>query len=60
MQFKWNPDKANLNLKNHGVSFTEASTVFNDHLSTTYGTGQIISNTAMKLLIDKTLQTNRD
>ena len=36
MQFEWNPDKANLNLKKHGVSFTEASTVFHDPLSITY------------------------
>lgn len=36
MQFEWNPDKANLNLKKHGVSFNEASTVFNDPLSITF------------------------
>jgi uncharacterized protein len=36
MQFEWNPDKANLNLKKHGVSFIEASTVFNDPLSMTF------------------------
>ena len=36
MQFEWNPDKANLNLKKHGVSFIEASTVFNDPLSVTF------------------------
>lgn len=36
MQFEWNPDKANLNLKKHGVSFIEASTVFNDPLSITF------------------------
>jgi hypothetical protein len=36
MQFEWNPDKANLNLKKHGVSFHEASTVFNDPLSVTF------------------------
>lgn len=36
MQFEWNPDKANSNLKNHGVSFNEASTVFNDPLSVTF------------------------
>jgi uncharacterized protein len=36
MQFEWNPDKANLNLKKHGVSFNEASTVFNDPLSVTF------------------------
>ena len=36
MQFEWNSDKANLNLKKHGVSFIEASTVFNDPLSVTF------------------------
>ncbi len=36
MQFEWNPDKAKLNLKKHGVSFDEASTVFNDSLSVTF------------------------
>jgi uncharacterized DUF497 family protein len=36
MQFEWNPDKANSNLKKHGVSFNEASIVFNDPLSMTF------------------------
>ena len=36
MQFEWNPDKGDLNLKKHGVSFNEASTVFNDLLSVTF------------------------
>ena len=36
MQFEWNPDKANSNLKKHGVSFIEAFTVFNDPLSVTF------------------------
>ncbi len=36
MQFEWNPDKANVNIKKHGVSFNEASTVFNDPLSVTF------------------------
>jgi uncharacterized DUF497 family protein len=36
MLFEWNPDKANLNLKKHGVSFNEASTVFNDPLSVAF------------------------
>jgi uncharacterized DUF497 family protein len=35
-RLEWNPDKANSNLKKHGVSFNEASTVFNDLLSTTF------------------------
>jgi len=36
MQFEWNPDKANSNLKKHGVSFNETSTIFNDPLSVTF------------------------
>jgi uncharacterized DUF497 family protein len=36
MQFEWNPDKARSNQKKHGVSFNEASTVFNDPLSVTF------------------------
>ena len=36
MNFEWNPDKANSNFKKHGVSFSEASTVFKDPLSVTF------------------------
>lgn len=36
MEFEWNPEKAALNLQKHGVLFTEATTVFNDPLSTTF------------------------
>ena len=35
MRFEWNADKARLNLRKHGVSFEEASTVFYDQLSAT-------------------------
>jgi hypothetical protein len=33
--FEWDPQKAKENLKKHGVSFEEASTVFSDTLSLT-------------------------
>ena len=33
--FEWNPEKADANLKKHGVSFEEAETVFSDPLSLT-------------------------
>ena len=33
MQFEWNPEKAETNLKKHGVSFEEAKTVFGDFLA---------------------------
>jgi hypothetical protein len=35
MEFEWDPKKAALNLKQHGVSFQEATTVFGDPLSIT-------------------------
>ena len=33
--FEWNPEKAETNLKKHGVSFEEAMSVFADPLSLT-------------------------
>ncbi|NDF20100.1 MAG: BrnT family toxin, partial [Betaproteobacteria bacterium] len=30
LRFEWDPDKATLNFKKHGVSFDEARTVFFD------------------------------
>ncbi|MGH9838043.1 MAG: BrnT family toxin [Blastocatellia bacterium] len=33
MKFDWHPLKAKRNIKDHGVSFEEASTVFDDPLS---------------------------
>jgi len=36
MQFEWDPQKAKLNLKKHGVSFEEAVTAFYDQLSATF------------------------
>ena len=36
MTFTWDPEKAEENLKNHGVDFREAATVFDDPLSTTF------------------------
>ena len=35
MKFSWDPKKGAANLKKHGVSFEEASTVFRDVLSVT-------------------------
>ncbi len=32
MNFKWNPQKAETNLKKHAISFEEAKTVFDDPL----------------------------
>jgi hypothetical protein len=36
MQFEWDPRKAAANLKKHGVSFEEATSVFYDPLSATF------------------------
>lgn len=33
MQFEWDKEKAEMNLKKHGVSFNEAETVFGDSLA---------------------------
>ena len=33
LRFEWNKEKAKTNIKNHGVSFDEASTVFGDPLA---------------------------
>ncbi len=35
IQFEWDPDKATRNERRHGISFTEASTVFEDPLAIT-------------------------
>ena len=35
LKFEWDPAKAEVNLKEHGVSFDEATTVFRDALSIT-------------------------
>ncbi len=36
MRFEWDQQKAKSNLKKHGVSFQEATTVFSDALSITF------------------------
>ncbi len=35
MEFEWDPNKAETNLRKHGVTFPEAATVFNDPLAIT-------------------------
>ena len=35
MRFKWDPQKAKINLRKHQIAFTEAATVFGDPLSVT-------------------------
>ncbi len=36
MEFEWNPEKAEINLRKHNISFHEATTVFDDSLSVTF------------------------
>ena len=36
LQFEWDPEKAKLNVKKHGITFPEAATVFADTFSTTF------------------------
>ena len=36
MEFEWDPRKSDANLKKHGISFHEASTIFGDPLSITF------------------------
>ncbi len=36
MEFEWDPKKAKYNLRKHGVSFEEASSVFNDLVAVVY------------------------
>lgn len=36
MLFEWDPEKARLNLKKHGISFDEAATTFYDPFSATF------------------------
>lgn len=36
MNFEWDPKKAAVNTKKHGVSFEEAATVFGDPLALTF------------------------
>ncbi len=43
MKFEWDPDKSDANLKKHGISFHEASTVFGDPLAITSMTRTIHS-----------------
>lgn len=36
LKFEWDPKKAAINLRKHGVSFEEAASVFSDVLATVY------------------------
>jgi hypothetical protein len=36
MKFEWDPKKATVNFKKHGVTFQEAATIFGDPLAITF------------------------
>ncbi len=36
MQFEWDPEKATINQRKHGVAFQEATTIFSDPLAITF------------------------
>lgn len=36
MKFEWDPKKATVNIRKHGVSFQEAATIFSDPLAITF------------------------
>ncbi|MCT7982855.1 BrnT family toxin [Laspinema sp. A4] len=44
LRFEWHEEKAENNLKKHGISFEEAKTVFNDSLSITIADTQHSDN----------------
>jgi uncharacterized DUF497 family protein len=53
MLFTWDPQKAALNLRKHGVSFVEASTAFGDPLSITVPDPDQASNEDRFVLIGR-------
>lgn len=54
--FEWDPKKARLNLKRHGVSFDEASTAFRDPLSQTIEDPLHSENEERFVLIGRSVQ----
>jgi len=54
--FEWDPKKARLNLKRHGVSFDEASTAFRDPLSQTIEDPLHSENEERLVLIGRSIQ----
>jgi uncharacterized DUF497 family protein len=54
--FEWDPKKALLNLKRHGISFDEASTAFRDPLSQTIEDPLHSENEESFVLIGRTIQ----
>ena len=51
MQFEWNPEKAELNIKNHQINFSEAETVFGDPLARIFDDDEHSSNEKREIII---------
>lgn len=51
MQFQWDPQKAARNAQKHGVSFTEAATVFRDLLACVFDDDEHSERESRELII---------
>jgi hypothetical protein len=56
--FEWNPRKAGLNLKKHGMGFAEAASVFTDPLAQIFATKSIPPSNIARLLSITLFQRN--
>jgi len=56
MQFEWNPEKAELNLKKHEVDFSEAETVFGDPLAKIFDDDEHSFDEKREIIIGQSVQ----
>jgi uncharacterized DUF497 family protein len=56
MQFEWNPEKADANLKKHRVSFEEAATVFGDSLARIFDDETHSSEEKLEILMGHSIE----
>lgn len=56
MQFEWNPEKGELNLKKHEVDFTEAETVFGDPLAKIFDDDEHSSDEKREIIIGHSIE----
>ena len=56
MQFEWNPEKAGLNLKKHGIDFSEAETVFGDSLAKIFDDDEHSIDEKREIIIGHSIQ----
>jgi len=57
MDFEWDPKKAADNLREHGVSFDEAASVFGDALAITYADPEHSSSEERLITFGRSLET---